>query len=126
MNPQTLTIRVSERLDQVLDKVRDSNQNTIAVVDKENKFLGILDRVHLRPFLLNEKSAKNVAVKELLSTPAFTITEQNSTMEVIKMFDEADVWQLPLLDEERNFKGFVSRSSILKNYRLLLRKYSEA
>lgn len=41
------------------------------------------------------------------------------------MFDEADVWQLPLLNEERNFMGFISRSKILTNYRALLRDYSE-
>ena len=46
-------------------------------------------------------------------------------MEVTKMFDEADVWQLPLLDDERMFKGFISRSKILTNYRALLRDYSE-
>lgn len=125
MNPNTLAIEVSEPLDQVLAKARDSNQNTVAVVDEDGKFLGILDRVHLRPFLLNKKSTDEAKVSQLMSTPAFTITEDDSTMRVIQMFDEADVWQLPLLDDERKFQGFVSRSAILKNYRLLLREYSE-
>src|SRR5699024_4463949 len=55
MNPDTLIFKVSEPMDEVLARARDSNQNTAAVVDKNHKFLGILDRVHLRPFLLNEK-----------------------------------------------------------------------
>lgn len=126
MNPRTLEVRISDPLDAILEKVRQSNQNTIAVVDDEDKFLGILDREHLRPFLLNNKSTAEVKIGRLLSNPSFTISYKDSAMDVIKMFDEADVWQLPLLDKDRKFMGFVSRSAILKNYRLLLREYSEA
>lgn len=125
MNPASLSIKVSDPMEVILTKVRESNQNTIAVIDERGTFLGKLDRIHLRPFLLNKKSTKAAKVRELMSAPAFTISRKDSTMKVIKMFDEADVWQLPLLNEEREFQGFVSRSAILKNYRLLVREFSE-
>lgn len=126
MNPSTLVFTIEESLEDVLRKARDSNQNTAAVVNEDGRFMGILDRPNLRPFLINEKSTDDVLLEELVSEPAFVITEKDSALEAVKMFEEADVWQLPLLDENKIFQGFVSRSSILKNYRSLLREYSES
>lgn len=126
LNPMTLQIQITEPFQQVLNKVRSSNQNTIAVVGENNKYLGIIDREHLRPYLLGEKGIDGMGVNQLLSSSSFEITQKDSVKKVIKMFDEADVWQLPLIDSSRKFIGFVSRSAILKNYRLLLREYSEA
>lgn len=126
LNPSTVKVQLTEPFSQVLNKVRSSNQNTIAVVGEANKYLGIIDREHLRPYLLGEREIEGVEVKQLLSSSSFEITRKDSVKKIIKMFDEADVWQLPLIDDSRKFVGFVSRSSILKNYRLLLREYSEA
>lgn len=125
MNPSSLIINTSDSMDEVMHKFRNSNQNTMAVVDDENKFWGILNRERLRPFLLGKESATDTSVSQLATNPSFIVSDTDTVMKVIKMFDEADVWQLPMLDEERKFKGFVSRSAILNNYRQLLREYSE-
>lgn len=118
-------IKVTDSVEQILYEFRQSDNNTMAVLDSENKFWGIITREHLRPFLLNKKATTDSNVSDLTINPAFTISPTDSVMKVIKMFDEADVWQLPVLDAERNFIGFVSRSKILKNYRSLLKDYSE-
>jgi CIC family chloride channel protein len=125
INPSSLLISTSDSMDEVLQKFRNSNQNSMAVVHTDNQFWGVLNREQLRPFLLNRESAENTSVNELIIAPPFVISPTDSVMEVTKMFDEADVWQLPLLDENRAFKGFISRSKILTNYRALLRDYSE-
>lgn len=125
MNPSSLIINTSDSMGEVMRKFRNSNQNTMAVVDDENKFWGILNRERLRPFLLGKESTTDTSVSQLATNPSFIVSDTDTVMKVIKMFDEADVWQLPMLDEERKFKGFVSRSAILNNYRQLLREYSE-
>ena len=125
INPSTGIIKTTDSMEEVLSKFRNSNQNTMAVVDEENKFWGIINRERLRPFFLGKKPTSESSVSQLASNPSFIVSETDSVMQVIKMFDEADVWQLPMLDEERKFKGFVSRSAILNNYRQLLREYSE-
>lgn len=125
LNTSSLIINTTDSMEEVLSKFRNSNQNTMAVVDADNKFWGILNRERLRPFLLGKESTADTSVSQLAINPSFIVSDSDSTMKVIKMFDEADVWQLPMLDEERKFKGFVSRSAILNNYRKLLREYSE-
>lgn len=125
INPATGIINTTDSMEDVLGKFRNSNQNTMAVVDAEHKFWGIINRERLRPFFLGKKPTSESSVSQLATNPSFVVSETDSVMQVIKMFDEADVWQLPMLDEERKFKGFVSRSTILNNYRQLLREYSE-
>ncbi len=125
MNPVTVIINTHESIEDVIKKFRTSDQNTLAVLDDQNHFWGILNREQLRPYLLGEKSSADTSVSELTISPAFEIKESDSVMKIIRMFDEVDVWQLPLLNKERDFLGFVSRSKILTNYRKLLKDYSE-
>ncbi|MBR9776241.1 MAG: chloride channel protein [Cytophagales bacterium] len=125
INPSSVQICTTDSMEEVLHKFRNSDQNSMAVVDVNNQFWGLLNREQLRPFLLNKESAEGTSVSQLAIAPPFIISPNDSVMEVTKMFDEADVWQLPLLNEERNFMGFISRSKILTNYRALLRDYSE-
>lgn len=125
LNATPLSVKVSDPLLLILEQVRNSNQNTIAVVDDKNKFIGLLHREHLRPYILNKESTEGVEVTKLMTNPPFIVSKSDSVKDITKMFDEADVWQLPLVDEQRCFQTFVSRSAILKNYRILLRNYSE-
>jgi len=125
LNTSSLIIYTTDSMEEVMSKFRNSNQNTMAVVDEDNIFWGILNRERLRPFLLGKEPTIDTSVSQLASNPSFIVSDKDTVMEIIKMFDEADVWQLPMLDDERRFQGFVSRSAILNNYRLLLREYSE-
>lgn len=125
LNVSPLVISTLDSMDEVLSKFRNSNQNTMAVVDSENQFWGILNRERLRPFLLGKESTVGTSVSQLTISPSFIVSDKDTVMKIMKMFDEADVWQLPMLDEDRKFHGFVSRSAILNNYRKLLREYSE-
>ncbi len=125
INPASLVLSTKESMDEVMQKFRNSDQNSMAVIDSNNQFLGILNREHLRPYLLGKKSTSETSVGKLAIKPSFIVTPSDSVMQVTKMFDEADVWQLPLLDENKGFRGFISRSKILTNYRALLRDYSE-
>lgn len=125
LNSSPLIIGTLDEMVEVLNKFRNSNQNTMAVVDSNGQFWGILNREQLRPYLLGEKPTQETNVRNLAISPSFIVSPTDSVIKVIQMFDEADVWQLPVLDKERRFQGFVSRSKILNNYRMLLKDYSE-
>ena len=44
---------------------------------------------------------------------------------VMKTFDDTGAWNLPVVDEEGHYVGFVSKSKIFNSYRRVLRHYSE-
>ncbi|MFD1552132.1 chloride channel protein [Putridiphycobacter roseus] len=125
MNTNTCIINTNNSMDEVLQLFRKSDQNTIAVIDNHQQFFGVINRVQLRPYLLGKIAIEDTSIMDLAINPPFVVGHDDSVMQVTKMFDEADVWQLPLLNENRNFEGFISRSKILTNYRSLLKDYSE-
>lgn len=125
INGASVVINLNSDIHDVLNTYRNSNQNTFAVVDEKQRFWGILNREQLRPYLLGTKPAEEANITELTLSPSFLINTQDRVADVIKMFDESDVWQLPLLNDKDEFLGFISRSKILTKYRLLLKEYSE-
>lgn len=125
INDSSLVISSSQCLSDILMKFRKSDQNYFAVIDENRKFLGVLNRQELRPYLLGEKSLGQTKVTELSIDPPFIVKSTDSVLKVTKMFEEADVWQLPIVDTNNIFQGFISRYTILSNYRQLLKNYSE-
>ncbi|MGC1632329.1 MAG: hypothetical protein WA749_09495 [Gelidibacter sp.] len=67
------------------------------MIDTNNQFLGILNREHLRPYLLGKKPTSETTVSQLEINPSIIVNPSESVMKVTKMFDEASVWHLPLL-----------------------------
>ena len=43
----------------------------------------------------------------------------------MKTFDDTGAWNLPVVDSEGRYVGFVSKSKIFNSYRRVLRHYSE-
>ncbi len=125
INEASEVIQTNSDIHKVLDMCRNSNQNTFAVVDENYRFWGILNREQLRPFLLGARPPEEANLTELTISPNFEISMKDRIVDVIKMFDESDVWQLPLVSEKKEFLGFISRSKILSRYRMLLKEYSE-
>src|SRR5690606_30107112 len=71
INPASLVLSTTESMDEVMQKFRDSDQNSMAVIDSNNQFLGILNREHLRPYLLGKKSTSETSVGKLAIKPSF-------------------------------------------------------
>jgi len=44
---------------------------------------------------------------------------------VMKTFDDTSAWNLPVVDADGRYVGFVSKSKIFNSYRRVLRHYSE-
>jgi CIC family chloride channel protein len=44
---------------------------------------------------------------------------------VMKMFDDTNAWNLPVVDDKGKYLGFVSKSKIFNSYRELLVQFSE-
>lgn len=125
INNSSVVVKTTSPIEEVLQIYRNSEQNTVAVVDNENMFWGILNREHFAPLLAGTTSLDETTLSELAISPSFEISEDDRIVDIIKMFDESGVWQLPLISKEREFLGFVSKSMLLSKYRDLLKEYSE-
>ncbi|MFT5581896.1 MAG: CIC family chloride channel protein, partial [Psychromonas sp.] len=125
VNIPTSVVDTSDSMEVLLQKFKGSKENIMAVIDENNHFWGIINRSQLTSFLIGKVPLTESNVSALTLNPAYIVACDDSVMKVTKMFDQADVWQFPILNEKREFEGFVSRSQILTNYRTLLKNYSE-
>ncbi|HVI46737.1 MAG TPA: chloride channel protein [Chitinophaga sp.] len=118
-------ISIDASLRQLIDVVKEGNRNIIAVMDQQQLFQGIVTLDDIRPIMFNPELYDSITVKKLMKAPPAVVSLKNNINQVIKIFDEVNVWTLPVV-QDKKLVGFISKSSILNKYRLLLQEYSNA
>ncbi|MFD2866861.1 chloride channel protein [Mucilaginibacter antarcticus] len=97
--------------------VAGSTVNRFAVVDAGDKLSGIVLVEEIRKQLF-EQPEPGAKVVDIASVPPIIIDYQTTAARVLELFDEVDVWHLPVVTDGR-FVGFVSKSILLSRYREL-------
>lgn len=114
-----------DSLGELVSVISDSTAAVIAVVDRKGRFQGLIDIGNVRKFIFNTEEYDSLKVSDLME-PAPDFVYADEKMEsVMKKFDRTEAWRLPVIDENRVYLGFVSRSRILSVYREKLKEMSE-
>jgi CIC family chloride channel protein len=116
-------IKYDAPITDLYDLIVNGKKNTFAVVDDQNMLKGILTMDDLRPLLLN-KDKEELSISKLMKAPPAVIYPKNDPLVIIQAFDDTGVWNLPVVSENNEFIGFISKSTILTSYRQLLKEYS--
>lgn len=117
-------ININATLRQVIELVKEGSRNIIAVINDQQLFEGIITLDDIRPIMFNPGLYDTITVKKLMHAPPAAVNLKDNINVVIKKFDTANAWNLPVVQDKR-LVGFISKSSILNKYRLLLQEYSE-
>ncbi|WP_158534894.1 chloride channel protein [Mucilaginibacter hurinus] len=96
-------------------KILSETQSNIFAVLDEGALDGVVlvDEVRRQLFL---DDMENVTVADLMTVPPAIIDYGQSVNSVMRIFDQLDVWQLPVVKDGR-FVGFISKSALLAKYR---------
>uniref|UniRef100_UPI00265B5AA4 CBS domain-containing protein n=1 Tax=uncultured Muribaculum sp. TaxID=1918613 RepID=UPI00265B5AA4 len=86
---------------------------------------GVVLLDEIRNIMFRPDLYKRMFVSKFMSMPPATIRIGDAMEEVMKTFDRTGAWNLPVVDEEDRYVGFVSKSKIFNSYRRVLRHYSE-
>lgn len=113
-------------LRELVDVISGSNAALVAVVDSKGIFQGLVNIEDIRKLLFNQKKYDSLKVYNLMVQPPFYVYEDEKMESVMAKFDKTGVWRLPVVDSEKRYKGFVSRSRILMAYRNELKEISQA
>lgn len=112
-------------LKQMVDTIAQSNRNLFPVVDSKGILLGVVLLDEIRNIMFRPDLYKKMYVDKFMSMPPAKIVLGASMESVMKVFDDTGAWNLPVVDEEGRYVGFVSKSKIFNSYRRVLRHYSE-
>jgi CIC family chloride channel protein len=68
---------------------------------------------------------RKMVVSKFMAMPPAKIVVTDGMDKVMKTFDDTGAWNLPVVDENGIYVGFVSKSKIFNSYRRVLRHYCE-
>lgn len=105
--------------------ISQSNRNIFPVTDRDSgKLLGILTLDEVRNIMFRQDLYNKFTVGKLMVSPQAKILYSSKMEYVMDVFEETGAWNLPVVDEEGVYKGFVSKSKIFNSYRNVLVNYS--
>lgn len=110
-------------LKQMVDVISKSKRNLFPVTDDDGQLLGIVLLDDIRNIMFRPDLYRRMHVKRFMSMPPAKVELGTPMDQVMKMFDNTGVWNLPVVEEGR-YVGFVSKSKIFNSYRQVLKHYS--
>ena len=78
----------------------------------------------LRKHLFDEAAYQKLHVYNLMKQPPAFVDRDEKMSSVLDKFEKTDAWRLPVIDAQRHYLGFISKSRILTAYREELKEIS--
>ncbi len=110
------TIHFKATLRDIVESIKHSKRNVFPVVKNNNKLLGIIYLNNIREEMFNPELYDKVTAKEVMRKPSMVIHSNEDIFSIMNKFEESGHWNLPVVDNGI-YIGFLSKSSILDNYR---------
>jgi CIC family chloride channel protein len=125
INRQYVTINKHMPLAKFYKILAGSNANIFAVLADNGELEGVIWMDEIRKHMFNTLEQAETVADMMVSPPA-VIDYDQPVSSVMDLFDQLDVWQLPVV-KEGIFIGFVSKSALLTKYReVFIRQHREA
>ena len=112
-------------LGEMVKVISKAKRNMFPVVDGRGVLIGIVVLDDIRNIMFRQELYHRFNVGRFMVVPPARIKMDDSMEEVMRKFDETKAWNLPVVDEDGKYKGFLSKSRVLNTYRQMLVDFSE-
>ena len=120
-----ITIFPEMTLGELVQVISTSKRNIFPVIDHDGHLKGILLLDEVRNIMFQPRLYKRFTVEQLMTSPAAVLRFDMPMEKVMETFEDTGAWNLPVVDAERRYLGFVSKSKIFNSYRHVLVHFSE-
>lgn len=120
METDFLTVMPGMDLGQMVKVVSKSGRNIFPVIDANDELIGIVNLDDIRNIMFRQELYHRYTVESFMTVPKVKLVTTDSMEEVMAKFDTTKAWNLPVVDEDSKYKGFVSKSKMLNTYRQVL------
>lgn len=111
-------------LGDVVKTISKSRRNIFPVVNDKGVLEGIVLLDDIRNIMFRPELYHRFKVAKFMTSPPARLNINASMEEVMKVFDDTKAWNLPVVDENNKYMGFVSKSKIFNSYRNILVTFS--
>ena len=120
-----VTVFPEMTLGQLVQVISASKRNIFPVIDNDGRLRGILLLDEVRNIMFQPRLYKRFTVSQLMTSPPAILPFDMPMEKVMETFEDTGAWNLPVVDEERRYLGFVSKSKIFNSYRHVLVHFSD-
>ncbi|MDR0572466.1 MAG: chloride channel protein [Tannerella sp.] len=120
---ETDFVKVSPKMslgDIVKKAIAQSSRSVFPVVEDNGKLIGIILVDNIRNIMFRPELYERFYVSRFMVSPPAKIVNNMPMEKIMKIFDDTKAWNLPVIDEEGHYLGFVSKSKIFNAYREVL------
>lgn len=118
------TIKIDATLGELVDVVAVSKRNIFPVLDSRKHFQGYVSLEDIRREMFKIEQYSTLHVYNFMkSAPAYVYVDEKMDSVMMK-FEKTGAWNLPVVDHDRTYIGFVSKSKIFSAYREQLKQVS--
>ena len=110
------TVNPDDTLQALVKIISKSRRNIYPVVDQDQRLIGLIHLDQIREVIFQTDSYDKLFVRDLMIEPAAVINPEENLHDVLQKFEDTGLWNLPVV-ASKQYKGFVSKSSILAQYR---------
>ena len=97
-----------------------SARNTFPVVDDRGVLLGIVLLDNIRNIMFRPELYNRFHVSKFMVSAPAKITIDTPMDQIMRTFDDTKAWNLPVIDKDGHYIGFMSKSKIFNSYREVL------
>lgn len=112
-------------LGEMVRAISKSKRNIFPVTDQEGKLLGIVQLDDIRNIMFRQELYHRFTVNKFMTSAPGRLYDTDNMEQVMRTFDDTKAWNLPVVDQEGKYLGFVSKSKIFNSYREVLVRFSD-
>lgn len=118
-------VKPTMSLKEMVDTVAISHRNLFPVTDDSGNLKGVVLLDDIRNIMFRADLYRKMTVSRFMSMPPAMIHNDWSMEKVMETFDNTNAWNLPVVDSDGKYVGFVSKSKIFNSYRHVMRHFTE-
>lgn len=118
------TISIDSTLGDLVEAVSRSNRNIFPVLDSRNHFQGYVSLGDIRRDMFKKELYNTMHVYNFMRSATEYVYVDEKMDSVMIKFEKTEAWNLPVVERDRTYVGFVSKSKIFSAYRNQLKQVS--
>ena len=115
-----LKVQPDMDLGDMVKVISKSSRNLFPVTEPTGELIGIVSLDHIRKIMFRQELYHRFTVERFMESPKACIINTDSMETVMEKFDKTGSWNLPVVDSENKYMGFVSKSKMLNTYRQVM------
>lgn len=125
LDSNIMVVPLDASLNEYVEIIAKSKRNIFVVLDKKQKFSGLLLMDEHRDVIFNPLLYDTVQIKELIYIPKVVVYNTDSAEEMASKFQKTDNFNLPVITKDGTYLGFLSRAKVLKYYKDIIAEESD-